>query len=130
LAALILKVINQNQQIMKWFVAKIIFQIVVQHKNEQPQFDEQLRFIRAQSVADAYLKAKLIGQEEETTFINTKEKQVTWKFIDVSEIDAINEPTHGMILHSSITEEQDAMNYVFYIQQKAIAIQAENIIFA
>ena len=47
-----------------YFIAKVIYQIVI-NGSKNNQFDEQLLIIKAQTVADAYLKARAIGAEKQ-----------------------------------------------------------------
>jgi hypothetical protein len=55
---------------MKWFVAKIIYQIICGDGKHACQFDEQLRLINAEDDLHAFYKARHIGESEEDDFLN------------------------------------------------------------
>ena len=47
---------------MKWYLAKIVFQIICGEGMHTPQFDEQLRLIEAANEDLAFEKASTLGQ--------------------------------------------------------------------
>lgn len=104
---------------MNWYVAKLIFQIVSGDGNHQPQFDEQLRLISAESEPEAYLKAKKIGSEREDQFLNSDRQQVKWQFIDVAEINCLSELADGTELYYHIHEAENADLYIAWAHHKS-----------
>ncbi len=49
---------------------------------------------------------------EEDNFLNNEQKPVHWKFIDVSELHALNELVDGTEIYSCIREEDNADEYI------------------
>ena len=48
---------------MNWYLAKMVYRIICGDGNHTPQFDEQLRLIKAQDEFHAFQKiVKLIGE--------------------------------------------------------------------
>jgi hypothetical protein len=104
---------------MKWYLTKLVFQIVCGDGEHTPQFDEQLRLIFAEDELHAFYKARLLGDKEEDDFLNNIQKPVHWKFIDVSELYAMNEMIDGAEMYSKICEQEDATIYSSLIKLKA-----------
>ena len=46
---------------MKWYVVKLVYQVICGEGKHTPQFDEQIRIITAQDEAAAYEKAYATG---------------------------------------------------------------------
>jgi hypothetical protein len=109
---------------MQWYLAKLVFQIVCGEGDHVPQFDEQLRLIRAATKEDAFTRAQTMGKTEEETFLNRKEQLVQWQFINVSELYRLSELIDGAELYSRIEERENAEAYIYTVNQKA-----ENIFF-
>jgi len=65
---------------MKWFVAKLIFRIIVSNE-KKAQFDIQWRLILDYSIEEALNQAQQIGYTEEERFLSSNGKTVEWKFI-------------------------------------------------
>jgi len=110
---------------MKWYLAKIIFQIICGEGSHQPQFDEQLRLIAATDEDAAFSKAKEMGEREQETFYNQKQQLVQWQFINVSELYQMS-LIDGAELSSKINEVDDAASYRNLIHSKAEQIQKEH----
>ncbi len=108
---------------MNWYLTKIIFRIICGNGDHTPQFDEQLRLIKAADEQDALAKAQYIGQKESDAFINAKEQQVQWKFINIAELYKINGFIDGAELYSRIYETDNADEYINLINRKAENIQ-------
>ena len=104
---------------MNWYLAKLVFQIVCEKGNHVAQFDEQLRLIAAENIDTAYRKAYSIGSGEEESFLNAKEQVVSWRFIDVSELNLLHELNDGTELYSRTEEQANAEAYIHSIHQKA-----------
>lgn len=111
---------------MTWFLAKLIFRIVCGNGEHTPQFDNQLRLIQADDEKQAFLKARAIGEKEQSSFLNEQEKLVQWKFINVSELYKLSALIDGAELYSRVHEVDNAELYIGLANKKAAHIQ-ENI---
>ncbi|MBA3649090.1 MAG: DUF4288 domain-containing protein [Chitinophagales bacterium] len=112
---------------MKWYLAKIIFQIICGEGKHRPQFDEQLRLIKADSQQQAYEKAKALGEQEQEIFYNKQKKPVQWKFIDAPEIYLMDQLVDGAEMYSRIQEPEQPENYKALIRKKASQFQPEHL---
>ena len=108
---------------MNWYLTKIIFRIICRNGDHTPQFDEQLRLIKADDEQEALVKAQQLGQKESDAFVNAKEQPVQWKFINIAELYKINGFIDGAELYSRIYETDDADEYINLINRKAENIQ-------
>ena len=104
---------------MKWYLAKIIYRIICGEGFHTPQFDEQLRLIHAEDDFHAFQKARLIGEKEEDKFLNDRLKPVHWKFIDITELHALDDLIDGAEIYSKIDETEDATKYIRQINVRA-----------
>ena len=104
---------------MNWYLTKIIFRIICGNGDHTPQFDEQLRLIKANDEKDALAKAQCLGLKESDAFINAKEQEVQWKFINIAELYKINGFIDGAELYSRIYETDNADEYIDLINKKA-----------
>lgn len=107
---------------MNWYLAKMVYRIICGDGDHVAQFDEQLRLIHAQDELHAFQKAQLLGEREQDNFLNAVQKPVHWKFIDVSEINKLDNFLDGAELHSKICEEEDAENYIRITRLRAARI--------
>jgi hypothetical protein len=105
---------------MKWYIAKIVFKISCGSK---PQFDEHLKLIEANNFEEAFLKARVIGLNEEDTFLNDHNKPVKWEFINVADLYPLSDLKDGVEIYSSIHEEDEANTYIHNVHQKAAFMQ-------
>ncbi|EHQ28403.1 DUF4288 domain-containing protein [Mucilaginibacter paludis] len=104
---------------MSWYVAKIIFQIVSGEGNHQPQFDEQLRLVKADDEKQALEKACDLGRKNQDRFVNSQQQTVQWHFIDVAELNKLSELADGTELYYNIHEEPDADLYIKWAHHKS-----------
>jgi hypothetical protein len=104
---------------MKWYLAKLVYQIVCGDGDHTPQFDEQLRVVLADDELHAFQKARSIGEKEQDDFLNSYNKPVHWKFIDVPELYPMNALMDGAEMYSRIREEESADIYIRVTQMKA-----------
>ena len=111
---------------MNWYTAKIVFRIICKEE-KTAQFDEQLRLIEASNQQEAFEKAQAIGIKEEETFLNHEQKSVQWQFINVAELQKLNNITDGIELQSRTEEQEDAERYTNMIHQKARIIQMKTL---
>ena len=107
---------------MKWYISKLIFQIICGDGNHTAQFDEQLRLIEAEDEDKAFEKATSLGIEETDNFYNQKNQLVQWKFINISELYQLS-LIDGAELHSKITEVDDDFSFVSLVNAKAEQIK-------
>lgn len=108
---------------MKYFIAKIVFQICIANGSVNNQFDEQWRLIEANSFEHAFVKARNIGKREEDVFLNTKQQQVNWKFVDVLEVLPMGKLDDGMEITSNTLSMESATDYISFVKQKAMLFQ-------
>lgn len=108
---------------MKWYLAKIVFQIICGDGDHMAQFDEQLRLIAARNEDEAFEKAGNIGKKEQDSFYNLKQQLVCWKFVNVSELYVLTELIDGAELYSRINEVDDADAYKTFVNRRAESIR-------
>ena len=111
---------------MNKYLTKIIFQIISGDGNHTAQFEEQLRFVYAESYINAIEKSRSIGISEEESFYNNSNELVQWKFIDTTEICQLTKLSDGTELYSRIIEYEDADIYAAIIRKKAATLLKEN----
>ncbi len=104
---------------MKWYLAKIVYRIICGDGNHTPQFDEQLRLIKAEDDMHAFQKARIMGEGEEDNFLNDDKKPVHWQFIDVDELHELDDLIDGIELYSRISEQENSENYIRNIKNRA-----------
>src|ERR1700760_1030908 len=97
---------------MNWFVAKIVFRIISGDGNHHAQFDEQLRLLSADDEHQAFEKATVMGLNNQDSFLNKQSQPVRGEFIDVAEINPLNDLADGTELYYQIHEAPDADLYV------------------
>lgn len=101
---------------MKWYIAKIVFQIV--NNSNIQQFDEQVRIIKAADIEDAFCKANDIAKAEENEFSDFYNNKVNWKFVAVPYLSELSSLEHGTELCSQIIEKEPKENYLYSIKLK------------
>lgn len=104
---------------MNWYVAKIIFRIISGDGQHDAQFDEQLRLINAENEKQAFDKATALGQACQNSFLNNQSQPVRWAFIDVAEINPLNELADGTELYYQIQEPADADLYTAWAHHRS-----------
>lgn len=108
---------------MRWYLAKIVYQIICGQGNHIAQFDEQLRLVTAPDEKKALEKATAIGADEQETFHNDKQQLVQWKFLNVTELYPLSALVDGAELYSRITEVSDADEYICMTDQKSRSLK-------
>jgi hypothetical protein len=111
---------------MNWYLAKIIFKITPGEGIQTSQFDEHLRLISANSFEEAFLKSRILGINEESSFFNDRQQTVKWEFINVAELFPLHELKDGQELYSQIHETEEANHYINYVHQKAASMQLKH----
>jgi Domain of unknown function (DUF4288) len=114
---------------MDWYVGKLVFQIVCGEGKHQVQFDEQLRLLQACDWSEALLKAQAIGEKEQCRFLNQQGKWVEWKFINIAELACIGRLEDGKEVHYQITEPENADSYIRKIEQQALSIVSNPLVY-
>jgi hypothetical protein len=67
----------------------------------------------------AFQKARLIGDGEEDSYLNNREKPVQWKFIDVAELHPLSDLSDGAEIYSRICEEDNAVEYIRHVSNRS-----------
>lgn len=104
---------------MNWYLVKLVYQVISGSGNHTPQFDEQLRLIRADEPEWAREKAKVMGQIGAFTFLNHRNEEVNWKFIDVVDVCLLEPLEDGMQIYASTEEPVDVKSYLDVVKAKA-----------
>ncbi|MEO6719476.1 MAG: DUF4288 domain-containing protein [Ferruginibacter sp.] len=104
---------------MNWYLAKLVYRVICIDGNHTPQFDEQIRVIRAEDELHAFNKARLLGDGDYLSGADECRIMARWKFIDVTELHPITNLIDGAELTSKITEEENAEVYIRIVQKKA-----------
>jgi hypothetical protein len=115
---------------MNSYLAKLVFNIRIDNGTENKQFDEQTRLVQANTIEAAFLKARALGKNHEESFVNKENHLVEWKFIDVTELYALNNAKDGEELYSTTHEIDNAGSFIKYVQDKSMLIQAKSLTFA
>lgn len=104
---------------LNWYLVKLVYQVVSGEGAHTPQFDEQLRLIRADELDWAWEKAKVLGQIGAFNFINDHKLEVKWKFVDVVDVYEIGEIEDGVQIYSYTEEPEDVIAYLNLTKTKA-----------
>jgi hypothetical protein len=112
---------------MNWYLVKLIFSIDRADKKNKSEFDEQLRLISAGSMADAYLKGKMLGQKLQGGFYDENHARVVWSFVDVPEVIQLDGIEDGAEVYSSTHETEEKENFINSVRRKGMAIQARSL---
>lgn len=110
---------------MYWYIAKIVYQILISDGKEAAQFEEQLRLIQARNKQEALEKAITIGEQEESLFYNYRDEPVFWKFLDVPELQPVQQLDDGMQLYSHLEQPEYADAYLALVQSKAESVRTD-----
>ncbi len=110
---------------MKWYLSKIVFQIICGNGKHQPQFDEQFRLITGTDAEDACAKARQIGEQEHEVFLNRNNEPMEWKFIGVADIFPLRELRDGIEVISRIHEPEDAEAYIVSLNKKSLRLLSQ-----
>ena len=112
---------------MNWYLAKLVYRVVCIDGNHTPQFDEQLRLIRAEDQLHAFHKARLLGEGESLSDTAECSMPVKWKFIDVTALHSLNGLSEGTMVSSKISVEENAEVFIRSIQKKAAQLLEKGI---
>jgi len=111
---------------MNWYLVKVVFRIICGDGQHIPQFDEQLRLVRASNEEEAFEKGNAIGEQEQEEFYSERKTLVQWKYINVAELYKLNDLLDGAELFSRIQETDNANSYIEMIHKKAEYIRQNN----
>lgn len=89
---------------MNWYIAMVVYEIICGNGNHCPQFDEQVRLIRATDHSDALNIANQLGEQEAFSFTDQNQRLVQWKFLAVTELLPLREMAHGAEIFNHIIE--------------------------
>ncbi len=109
---------------MKIFLAKIIYKIVKPFEEGNEQYDEQLMFVNARDIHEAFFKARMLGVKNEDEVTHESGSSILWKFIDVPFLKEIASFEDGLELHSSVLEKEPSENYERFIKARAAELQS------
>lgn len=112
--------------LMYWYIAKIVYQILISDGRDASQFEEQLRLIQAHDKQEALTKAIAIGEKEESLFYNFRDEPVYWKFLDVPELQPVQQLNDGLQLYSHLEVPEYADSYLALVQSKAESVRTDN----
>ncbi len=104
---------------MNRFAVKIIFKITVFEGNHNPQFDQQIRLIEACNEKEAIDKATQLARRIEVE----QSTDIKWKFVGVTEINAIKELKDGSSLYSNTEEVSNENDYLLFIKERVQLIK-------
>jgi hypothetical protein len=107
---------------MNWYVAKIVFRITAVKESAVGQFDEHLRLIRAESLEQAFMKARLLGIQKEDQ--GNDPQKASLEFVNVSELHPLNSLCDGAEVYSHVHEVGEPGNYIQFIHRKALGLGA------
>lgn len=107
-----------NHRIMKWFLARYIYQIVSGDDNYISQFDEQMRLINALNSNEALIKAEAMAEGFHPPFKNCKGEPVVWKFICIADLHEISAPDNGAEVASILHEPADAAGFLSEVEKR------------
>ncbi|HEX5554424.1 MAG TPA: DUF4288 domain-containing protein [Chitinophagaceae bacterium] len=110
---------------MDWYIAKIVYQILVSGEEQTAQFEEQLRLIQADSKQEALDKATSLGEQEESVFYNYRDQPVYWKFLDVPELQPVQQLNDGLQLYSHLEQPEYAESYLALMESKAESVRTD-----
>ena len=86
-------------------------------------------YIGISGLEKAYEKATVIGWLEQRSFLNHRDENVTWKFIEIAEIHEVENPEDGVLLCSYTIEPDNAKDYIEMTRikaEKSLAISIGN----
>lgn len=111
---------------MYWYIAKLVYQILLTETKESDQFEEQLRLIKADNKQQALSKAMVLGEQEESLFYNYRDEPVYWKFLEVTELQSLHQLDDGLQLYSHLEQPEYTEAYMALMQSKAERIRTDS----
>jgi hypothetical protein len=89
---------------MKWYVAELVIECQF-GRGLAKLWDQQLVLIYARNADAAYTTAKRLGKKQETTYSNSEDEKVRWKFKGLSDLQELLVKTirSGVEVHSMLS---------------------------
>lgn len=103
---------------MNWYLVKLVFQII-RENGTHPQFDEQLRLVRADEAAWAIEKARVLGWLEQSGFESIEGEKINWKFVEVLDIQKLTSLEDGVHMLSTTIEPTCPRDYLQLVKLNA-----------
>ncbi|WP_162618727.1 DUF4288 domain-containing protein [Pedobacter yulinensis] len=103
---------------MKWFAVKYIFRIISGEGKHSPQFDEQTRLLLSADKLNAFEKARSLAGQLNKSFRNRFGDLVSWKFVEIVEINEVANPEDGVEINSTIIEPENVTGFLEEIRLK------------
>lgn len=110
-------------KVENFYIARLVYEIQVQHQQENFQFDEQVVLIEAASEAQALVQAKLLGVKNEFTTGGNQTAEVQWNFIDVIDLKPFTLLSNGIEICSKIEEHPEGNAYTRFVKTKAHSLE-------
>lgn len=108
---------------MNWYLVKLVFQII-RENGTHPQFDEQLRLVRADEAAWAIEKARVLGWLEQSGFESIEGEKINWEFVEVADIQKLINLEDGAHLLSTTIEPACSLEYLHLVKLNAAKAQS------
>jgi hypothetical protein len=90
---------------MKYYIAKLIFEIEVLNEKRKIQYEEKLVCVKGPDTASAYKKATTLAKQHETAFINGNHHHIQWKLLGITNLFPLNRFEENLELYSEIKED-------------------------
>lgn len=103
---------------MNWYIAKLVFNVNINHGEHRTQFDESFRMLEALNLEDAKEKAWQLGKCNDETFTNVHGDIIHWDFVAVEHIAPITRVTDGQEIFSQTRIEILPAEYAKGLQMK------------
>lgn len=107
----------------KFYLAKLIFNIVNLQSSQRNQFEEQLHMVEAESLEEAFLKSRAIGIRHEEIIYRDGIPATKWEFIDVADLVAMPSPIKSTEIYTQTHETDEAGAYIHHVHQRGKAIR-------
>ena len=108
-----------NDTCQQWYLAKLVFRIVVGEGKHVPHFEEHLRLVHGTDALEAFHIARRIGESEETARRITALSGVQWEFVDITELHVLETRMAGAEVFTRTYEVADAQLHKKEVQRKA-----------
>lgn len=109
---------------MRYYLAKLCYEIICGDGNHTPQFEEQIRLLNTVSYANALQQAQAIGEAETLILQPANRARVEWKFLGVTELLELQPMVHGAELFQTHHEIAYADGYRAFVKHKSNQLQA------
>jgi len=103
---------------MKWFAINLIYQVISGEGKHSPQFNEQIRLIKAVDSLNAIKKAQQSAGKFNLPITNSAGDTVVWKFVAIGGVLEIDEPADGVEINSKIIEPESSKTYLAKLKHR------------